>query len=67
LADCVAAIAGTKVIYDIPDEKEAAGYSKATKALLDTSKIESLGWHSRYSVKEGIRRTLEMQGYYLGE
>lgn len=62
LADYVASIAGTKVIYDIPDEKEAAGYSKATKALMDTSKIEKLGWRSQYSIQEGVRRTLELQG-----
>ena len=63
LAGYIAAIAGTKVIYDIPDEKEAAGYSKATKALLDTDKIERLGWRSQYSIKDGIKRTLELQRY----
>lgn len=62
LAGYVASIAGTKVIFDIPDEKEAAGYSKATKALMDTSKIESLGWRSQYSIKDGIKRTLELWG-----
>lgn len=62
LANYIAQIAGTKVIYDIPDEKEAAGYSKATKALLDTTKITELGWHSQYSIRDGIKRTLEIQG-----
>lgn len=62
LAGYVAQTAGVKVIFDVPDAKEAAGYSKATKALLDTEKIGKLGWSSRYSIQDGIRRTLEMQG-----
>jgi len=62
LADYIANFVGTRVVYDIPSEQEAAGYSKATKAILDTKKIENLGWHSRYSIREGIKRTLQIQG-----
>lgn len=60
LANYIAQTAGTKVIFNIPDEIESAGYSKATKALMDTTKIKKLGWHSQYSIKDGIRRTLAM-------
>lgn len=52
LAAFVAEQAGTKVIYDLPDRAEAAGYSKATKARLDGAKLESLGWRARYSIEE---------------
>jgi nucleoside-diphosphate-sugar epimerase len=61
LSKLVASIAGTNVVYDIPDESERKGYSKATKALLDTTKIAELGWHSQYSIKQGIKRTLELK------
>lgn len=61
LAHYIAKLAETKVIYDIPDEKERSGYSKATKALLDTTKITNLGWHSQYPIQDGIKRTLAMQ------
>lgn len=61
LASYIAQISGTKVIFDIPDEIEKAGYSKATKALLDTTKITNLGWHSQYPIQDGIKRTLAMQ------
>lgn len=61
LAGYIASIAGTQVVYDIPAETEAAGYSKATKALLDISKIQELGWNSRYKIRDGIERTVEMQ------
>lgn len=67
LADYIASLAGTKVMFDIPDSKEAEGYSKATKALLDTKKISDLGWNPRYSIKEGIQRTLAFQGTEWGQ
>ena len=51
---------GTNVVYDIPDEVEAAGYSKATKARLNGSKLQNLGWKSRYDIKSGIERTIDI-------
>lgn len=62
LAELIAGMSGKQVIFRIPDETEKAGYSKATKALLDISKIQEMGWKSQYPIKEGIRRTLEMKG-----
>ena len=60
LARTIAGIAGTKVIFDLPDETEAAGFSKATKARLDGSKLRSIGWKPRYSIQKGIERTMNM-------
>lgn len=50
---------GVKVIFDIPDARERAGYSTATKALLDTEKIEALGWTPQTHMRDGIRRTVQ--------
>lgn len=61
LAEYVAQIAGTKVIFDTPDKEEIEGYSKATKALLDTTKIARLGWNSQYSIKVGLEKTIALQ------
>lgn len=63
LADLAKAIAdsvGTKVVFEIPDETEKAGYSKATKARIDGAKLASLGWKARYDIKGGIGRTIEI-------
>lgn len=60
LATKLAAIAGTKVIFEIPDQKEAAGYSKATQAILDTKKIEELGWEPIYSLDEGLEQVIRI-------
>ena len=60
LARIIAEYAGKKVVFEIPDAVEAAGYSKATKALLDGSKLKKLGWKPRYVIKEGIERTMDV-------
>lgn len=58
LAAVVAGIAGKKVVFEIPDAVEAAGYSTATKARLDGSKLKSLGWKAKYDIRSGMERTL---------
>ncbi len=60
LAQVIADIGGSQVIFDLPDEVEAAGYSKATKALLDTRKVEALDWKPAFSIEEGLNRTIEI-------
>lgn len=60
LAAIIAEKAGTKVIFELPDEVEKSGYSTATKARLDSAKIRTLGWQARYDIREGIYRTIDI-------
>lgn len=60
LAGLIAGCAGTKVVLDLPDETERKGYSTATKALLDGSKLEALGWRARYDIRTGIQEVLNI-------
>ena len=62
LAAAIAAVNGRKVVFEIPDAVEAAGYSRATKARLDGSKLKALGWMPRYDIREGIERTIRILG-----
>lgn len=59
LAKRVSEIAGVDVVFDMPDEVESRGYSKATKAVLDISKIRSTGWEPSYSLDEGLMKTID--------
>ena len=59
LAEYLAQIAGTQVIFELPDEKERRGYSTATKAMLDAGKLEKLGWRPRVHIAEGLQCTVE--------
>lgn len=60
LAAIIAKASGTKVVFDVPDAVEAAGYSTATKARLDNGKITRLGFKARYDIETGISRTLKI-------
>ena len=53
-AGYMAGMAGKQVVYEIQDDEAA---SKATFALLDTSKLKCIGWRPLYTVKEGLERT----------
>lgn len=64
LAETIANKVGKKVIYEIPDAIEAAGFSKATKARLDNKKIKALGWKALYDIQSGIERTIEILKCY---
>jgi len=60
LAELIARTVGTNVVYQIPDEIEAAGYSKATKALMNSDKLKNLGWSAQWTIDSGISRTLSI-------
>lgn len=60
LAVLIAEQVGTKVVFDVPNEVESAGFSKATKARLDSKKLQQLGWKPKYDIKAGISRTLNI-------
>jgi len=58
LAQLVGDAGGSRVVLGTPEEAEARGYSASTMAVMDGSKIARLGWTPRYSLEEGIARTL---------
>ena len=59
LAEMLAGIAGTRVVFELPEEMERKGYSTATKAMLDGGKLGQLGWAARVHMKEGLLETVE--------
>ena len=59
LAEILSRIAGTQVIFELPDEKERRGYSTATKAMLNADKLKELGWTPEVSMEEGLKCTVE--------
>lgn len=60
LALMIAKITNKKVVFELPDEVEAAGYSKVTKARLSGEKLQQLGWIPEYDIKDGIERTINI-------
>ena len=62
LAAIIAKFAGTNVVFELPDQTEKAGYSKATKAVMSGEKLQQMGWKPMYRMQEGINRTLRILG-----
>lgn len=60
LAGELAAMNDKKVVFDLPDSTEAAGFSKATTAILDTKKLNQLGWRSIFDVSTALDHTVQI-------
>ncbi len=60
LANTIGEYAGKEVVFELPKAEESAGYSKATKATLNTEKLNELGWVSLYPIKKGLSRTIDI-------
>ncbi len=51
---------GKDVIFELPSETERKGFSVAQKAVLDNSRLRSIGWTPLYNMKEALWRTLDI-------
>lgn len=60
LARIIADYTGRQVVFEIPDEAETAGYSKATKALLDSSRLKALGWKAQFPIRTALEHTIDI-------
>lgn len=57
-ASAAASASDKKVVFDLSTDLAKAGYSKVTRAVLSTEKLEKLGWSSMYNHKDGTKRTV---------
>lgn len=60
VAKTIAEIAGTKVVFDLPDEIEKKGFSKPQNCVLDNTKLKALGWKGHYSLYQGLNETISI-------
>lgn len=49
---------GHKLIFAKPDEVALAQRTPIAKQVLDTAKLENLGWYGNYSLSDGVAHTL---------
>ena len=59
-AQACARAAGTRVVFDLPTETERRGFSVASTAILDNSRLKAIGWRPHYAFGEAVERTLEI-------
>ena len=60
LARILANYNNREVVFQIPDEEERRGYSTATKAIMSSDKINSIGWHPYYGIEDGLNSSLNI-------
>lgn len=60
LAKGLANLNKKEVIFDLPDEEESKGFSTASQAILDSVKIESIGWKPLFDLNEALKNTVEL-------
>ncbi len=49
-----------EVVYDLPDDVEKKGFSNSVMTILDSSKLESLGWFTLENIEKKINDTLDI-------
>lgn len=58
-AETLAEIAGVNITFAFPSEEEARGYTPVQRAVLDSGKLEALGWKPVYSLRDGLYDTYQ--------
>lgn len=60
IAAVIAAQNNSSVVFQLPEESERKGYSVVANGLLDAGKIQKLGFQAKYTIEEGISRTVRV-------
>lgn len=50
---------GLKLVFDIPEDSGNTGAAPFTLGILNSDKLQALGWKPRYSLRDGLVRTVE--------
>ena len=59
-AGIVAEKTGHKIIFEIPNKLALEEQTPIKKQVLNSCKLEELGWKGRYIIEEGIEHTLKI-------
>lgn len=57
LALYIASLSNKKLIFDLKDDFNGAGYSKAKNSILDISRLKNLGFKNIFNIKDSLKTT----------
>lgn len=63
--EILAELANVIIEYENPDHKEKAGYSKVRRAILNSEKLEALGWKPSVDLQVGLERIMKIYNEVL--
>lgn len=60
VANTVAGICGTKVVFDLPSDIEKRGFSSPQNCVLNIDKLRALGWQGKHTLRDGLQSTINI-------
>ena len=60
IAEYISGLAGRRVVFELPDEVQARGFSVAPAAILTNDKLRALGWSPKDDTRSGVKKTVEI-------
>lgn len=66
ITEIIAETTGRKVVFQLPDQQEARGFSKVSVGILDNAKLKQLGWRPEDTLRTGIVKTLPVLRTRMG-
>ena len=60
IAEYISGLAGKKVVFELPSETQAKGFSKAVNAIMPNEKLRALGWTPKDDTRSGVKKTVEI-------
>lgn len=60
IAEYISSLAGKQVVFELPTETQAKGFSVAPAAILTNDKLRALGWTPKDNTCSGVKKTVEI-------
>ena len=60
-AETLARLAGVRVRFELPTDREKKSFSAVSRAVQRGDKLEALGWRSAVGLEEGLSHTLRIK------
>lgn len=60
-ADTLAKVAGVQVRFEHPEDMEKRGYSTLNREILDSGKLQGLGYMPQTGLEEAFQKILEIK------
>jgi nucleoside-diphosphate-sugar epimerase len=59
-AEILAGYNNKTIQFENPSDKEEKNFNPMTQAVLDSTKIEKLGWKANFNMKQGLEKTIQI-------
>ena len=54
-------VSGVNLKFELPDDIEKRGFSKPADSILDSTKLQNIGWKPMYDINTGLKNTYEIK------